>query len=292
MKRICKNLIFLFTLIFTFNSIPVEILALSTSKNFNESNLKNWQSNTELLVSDSNSTTDLPTRFRIIPELKIAGGKQFTPAQLKNIQNKIKSDNLYIVDLREESHGFNDNNAISIYKKISNKNYPFTIESILNRETQKLNTLKNNSTLNIYNQKGNLVKTVNTGTIQSEAELVKQNNINYVRFPVIDGYIPSPEIVDEFVNFIKSKPEDSYLYFHCKEGQGRTTTFMSLYEMMNNKNNLSLDEILKHQKDIGGIDIVTGNTSRATFLKNFYNYTTENMEEDFKTPYSIWIKNK
>src|SRR3712207_4654015 len=122
MKRICKNLIFLFTLIFTFNSIPVEILALSTSKNFNESNLKNWQSNTELLVSDSNSTTDLPTRFRIIPELKIAGGKQFTPAQLKNIQNKINSDNLYIVDLREESHGFNDNNAISIYKKISNKN--------------------------------------------------------------------------------------------------------------------------------------------------------------------------
>lgn len=66
--------------------------------------------------------------------------------------------------------------------------------------------------------------------------------------------------------------------------------FMAMYEMMHNKNNLSLDEILKHQLDIGGI-ILTGNPEGGTFLKNFYNYTIDNKKNNFDTSYSQWLKN-
>ena len=32
-------------------------------------------------------------------------------------------------------------------------------------------------------------------------------------------------MVDYFMEFIKNKPKDSWLHFHCKEGIGRTSTF-------------------------------------------------------------------
>ncbi|KEI12217.1 phosphatase [Clostridium novyi B str. ATCC 27606] len=244
-----------------------------------------------LVVLDSNSTSPLPSFFRIIPELNISGSKQFTPAQLKNIQNKINSKNLYIVDLREESHGFiNDNTAISFYLPRKYINDNFNTHEILKKEKLDLDSIKNVENLNIYDQLGTLKETLKPDKTLSEKELTKHNKIHYVRLPVIDNYIPSPEIVDKFIELIKSKPSNSHLHFHCKEGQGRTTMFMAMYEMMHNKDNLSLDEILKHQQDIGGI-ILTGNPARGTFLKNFYNYTIDNKKNNFDTSYSQWLKN-
>lgn len=64
---------------------------------------------------------------------------------------------------------------------------------------------------------------------------------------------------------------------------------MAMYAMMKNPNNLSLDEILKHQVEIGGIDLVQDKT-RATFLENFYKYTLENAKNDYKISYSQWLK--
>ncbi|KGM98229.1 phosphatase [Clostridium botulinum] len=245
-----------------------------------------------LVVLDSNSTSPLPNFFRIIPELNISGSKQFTPAQLKNIQNKINSKNLYIVDLREESHGFiNDNTAISFYLPRKYINDKFTVNEVLEKETTNLNSINDKNPLNIYNQTGTLLTTIKPQEITSEIQLVQSNNINYVRLPVIDNYIPNPEIVDTFIELIKSKPSNSHLHFHCKEGQGRTTMFMAMYEMMHNEKNFTLDEILKHQQDAGGI-VLTGNPARATFLKNFYDYTTENKKNNFHTSYSQWLKNK
>lgn len=241
---------------------------------------------------DSNSKTLLPSRFRIAPELNISGSKQFTPNQLRNIQTTINNPNLYIVDLREESHGFiNDNTAISFHVPRNFIKESFTASEILEKEETNLNSIKRTDNLNIYNTKGSIIETIKPELIISEISLVKSKNINYVRLPVIDNYIPNPEIVDEFINLVKNKPSNSHLHFHCKEGEGRTTMFMSMYEMMHNNNNLSLEQILQHQQNIGGINL-TNNKIRAKFLQNFYDYTLQNKSNNFNVLYSDWIKNK
>ncbi|NFF60258.1 phosphatase [Clostridium botulinum] len=285
MKNYMKKTNFCFTLfiLLFLISLPVNAKILSTDSP---------EPPKPLVVLDSNSTSPLPSFFRIIPELNISGSKQFTPTQLKNIQNKINSKNLYIVDLREESHGFiNDNTAISFYLPRNYINDNFNTHEILKKEKSDLDSIKNTENLNIYDQMGTLKATLKPDKVLSEKKLTTHNKINYVRLPVIDNYVPSPEIVDKFIKLIKDKPHKSHLHFHCKEGQGRTTMFMAIYEMMYNEKNLTLDEILKHQQDAGGI-VLTGNPARATFLKNFYDYTTENKKNNFHTSYSQWLKNK
>ena len=83
----------------------------------------------------------------------------------------------------------------------------------------------------------------------------------------------------------------THILFHCDAGDGRTTMFMSMYQMMKNINNLSLSTILNDQISVGGI-VLTDNVPRATFLEYFYNYTLENKDSNFETNYSTWLKNK
>lgn len=222
-------------------------------------------------------------------DLNISGSAQFRPFQLKNLIELFINKDLYIVDLRQESHGFINTLPISFYNKNSLLNKGFPTKQTLESEQQELNSIKIGSSVNIYHKNGVLIKTVTADTIFSEQTLVKKNNINYERFAVRDGGIPTVDITDDFVNFVSNLPENAHLHFHCLEGQGRTTTFMSIYQMMNNKEKISPDTILQQQLDAGGI-ILTDSAERAKFLQSFYEYTLSNMDSGFYTPYSIWIQ--
>ena len=112
--------------------------------------------------------------------------------------------------------------------------------------------------------------------------------MQYKRYAVRDGGVPTPETVDDFVNFIKNKPDDLHLHFHCHAGEGRTTTFMVLYQIMNNQNNLTLDQILSYQYNIGGV-VLTNDGYRLDFLEAFYEYIQENKASNYDTPYSQWV---
>ena len=78
-----------------------------------------------------------------------------------------------------------------------------------------------------------------------------------------------------------------HLHFHCDAGEGRTTTFMALYQIMNSSN-LSLEQILSYQYNIGGI-ILTDNKVRLDFLEEFYNYVSKNKDSNYEIKYSQWL---
>ena len=65
-----------------------------------------------------------------------------------------------------------------------------------------------------------------------EQTLVTSNNLGYKRIFATDEVLPSPEVIDSFVSIIKDLKEENWLHFHCKEGIGRTTSFMIFYDMM------------------------------------------------------------
>lgn len=245
-----------------------------------------------LMVIDNEETTPLPKRFRIIDGLNISGSQQFTPSQLDNIIKEINNPNIFIVDLRQEAHGFINDMAVSYHNKTI---YPFECldcKETLDMEKNLFGRIKPGDEVSLYRVKGDFIKTIKADSIALEPDLASKAKVNYELFSVKDGSIPVPQVVDKFVVFAKNLPQGAHAHFHCKEGQGRTTTFMSMYQMMHNTQNLTLDEILKQQLDAGGIDIVSDNPKRAAFIHEFYDYVNANKANNYTVPYSQWSLNE
>ncbi|MCQ2969779.1 MAG: phosphatase [Clostridium sp.] len=242
-----------------------------------------------LIVNDSHLTTGLPERFRELTNLNISGSAQFTPSQIENIKNSINKPDICIVDLRQESHGFINDLAISFYKTGKYLNNGFTTEETISAEDKLLNSIKLNSKINIYDKLGKFLKEITVDFVSNENNVVSKEGLKYERFAVKDGGIPSPIVIDNFINFIKNKPENQHIHFHCHDGRGRTTTFMVLYQIMSDIDNLSLDQILCYQYNMGGI-ILTDDIDRAYFLNSFYNYVKENKANNYTVNFSDWIK--
>lgn len=263
------------------------LVNLICAKPFRES----FNKDNTLIVLDSSAITGMPDRYRDIPNLNISGSAQFTKSQIENLKKSINKPNICIVDLRQESHGLVNDYAISFYDTKKVLNNGFTTEDTIKKENSELSKIKINSTLNIYNKTGRLFKEIIVNFVSNESSIVTDSGMKYERFAVRDNGTPTAMVVDNFVEFIKNKPSDLHLHIHCDAGEGRTTTFMSMYQAMMNETNLSLDQILAYQYNIGGI-ILTDNKDRAEFLKEFYNYVLENKGNNYQVPYSTWIISK
>jgi hypothetical protein len=115
---------------------------------------------------------------------------------------------------------------------------------------------------------------------------------------VTDREAPTDAEVDRFIRLVRELPDGEWLHFHCKAGHGRTTAFMAMYDMMRNAKKVSLDDILKRQFLIGGIDLAAdplkddwrydGAVSRRKSLERFYQYCKAN-NDGFKQSWSEWL---
>ncbi|HLB58232.1 MAG TPA: hypothetical protein VJL60_05410, partial [Gammaproteobacteria bacterium] len=133
--------------------------------------------------------------------------------------------------------------------------------------------------------------------VKSEQQLTSEYHVSYKRFYVEDFHRPDDLDTDRFVSLAKNTPANTWLYFHCRAGRGRTTTFMAMYDMMRNAKTVSFDDIIGRQLAIGGSDLrdlpnknsfkYKYATERLTFLKNFYKYSKEN-NDDFSTTWLQW----
>lgn len=181
--------------------------------------------NQTLIVRDITSTTGLPDRFRDIPNLNISGSAQFTAEQANNLKNTINKPNICIIDLRQESHGLVNNYAISFFDPTKDLNNGFTTEQTIKTEDSLLSKIKLNDDLNIYIRTGRPFKEIAVDFVSNESSAANKAGMEYKRYAVRDNGAPTPEIIDQFVEFVKTKPSDLHLHFHCDAGEGRTTTF-------------------------------------------------------------------
>ncbi|EKD70891.1 MAG: protein tyrosine phosphatase II superfamily protein [uncultured bacterium] len=278
-----------------------------------------------LLVIDMQNKAALPRNFRssdILPafsteninwlgfsDLHIAGGAQFSEESLRTILQTLKVTRLTIIDLRQESHGFLDSNAISWYGPQNAANVKLTDEQVEKSEAARLNLLNKHHKARVYE----ILSKTEDGMIDqtkmqiypvqhagSERELVEKYQLNYHRFYVQDFHAPVPNEVDRFVNLMKDFPKNEVIYFHCRAGVGRTTTFMVMYDMMRNAKQVSFDDILTRHAAIGGKDInelpdegsfkYKAAEERLEFLKRFYEYSRSN-DDNFKTTWATWGAN-
>lgn len=234
-------------------------------------------------------------------ELNASGSSQFSEKSLQAILNKIPNSNIIIVDLREESHGFMNGMAISWYAERNWANNDKGLTQIVADENNKLKELLHEK-IAFMDLNKNIIIPVpiwvnNTAT---ESQLSKSKGLGYLRIPVRDHLKPSDHEVDSFIRFVMSLPKDAWLHFHCSAGEGRTTTFLAMYDMMRNANDVTMEDIFKRQWLLGGINFLevsaheTWKTpytnERTQFLKQFCMYCKENPQ--FQQPWSSWKINK
>jgi protein-tyrosine phosphatase len=120
----------------------------------------------------------------------------------------------------------------------------------------------------------------------------------YFRIPVTDHYKPRDDDVDAFMIYYLSKPEGSWTHIHCRGGRGRTATFLTITDMLQNAKKVSFEDIMDRQMRISEINLLVPTSilqkkyklaflNKLEFLRQFYLYCKEN-DDNFKTSWTTW----
>lgn len=237
--------------------------------------------------------------FEGLKYLRVSGSGQFSEKHFNEMLQHlpISPQQLIVLDLRQESHGFINGNPVSWTD--GNYNYGNLNKSkpeIEIDEYQRLRLAAQAKRI-VVNPTQEPVKLV-VNTVKTERVLVEEKGASYIRLPVTDHNRPSNEVLDHFIELVKSLPSDYWIHFHCKGGKGRTTTFLTLFDIMKNARQVSLNDILKRQQFIGGVDLnqfemKEGEKKRAAqqrleLVEQFYLYCRQ--VPDFQMSWSTWIE--
>ena len=238
---------------------------------------KHFRKSTDKLNTDGNKDLNV----KGVNTLNISGSQQFSEYNLPLIMDSIgKLLPITVIDLRQESHGFINGAPVSWANARNDANKGLTKEEVMLDEYNKLNSIKLNVPISYYNHK-NL--TVVPKKVEDEHHLVSCQSLSYIRIPVTDGKIPTDDMVEYFVELIKLQPKNSWLHFHCKQGIGRTTTFMIMYDMIKNAKDVMADDIIKRQLLLANFDESHiksfSNNERINFLNDFYKYCKGNIHD-------------
>ena len=247
-----------------------------------------------------------PTRAGL-EELRTSASGQPSESSLITIRDKILTADpdaqIFMIDLRQESHGFANSLPVSWYIEKNRANAGKTAREVERDEAERLNNLRGVETKfePLGNADKNLFKpvTIIPRFMMTEREAAEKLGFKYVRFAAADMQFPAPEVVEDFIIFAVNLPENAWLHFHCQAGHGRTTTFLVMYDILKNPE-LSLEEICKRHYLLGGFNLLLepeGNDwysknarDRAKKIRLFYDFVQGTRAEQIGLQWSEWLK--
>lgn len=201
-------------------------------------------------------------------QLHISGSAQYSWLELKELLNhihkrhKIPFNKIYIIDLREEPHAFINGSAVSWFYGPLHVQQNRASQEIIDSELKRINQVRafpmvfinsiQKSERGVPSAKKTEIYPVEV--VMREQEAVKSFGAHYIRLPVTDHFRPEERDIDDFIAMVKGLPVGVWLHFKCRGGKGRTTTFMTLYDIIQNPK-VSLEHILARQKALGGTDL-------------------------------------
>ncbi|RAP37541.1 hypothetical protein B1207_05040 [Legionella quinlivanii] len=211
-----------------------------------------------------------------------------------------------VLDLRQENHAYLNGNSITLSDTHNWINLGKSTEQAEKAELDWLKELGKSEVISgiltpdqFLEQSFDAGLTVQVESLSNEKQLVSSLGFVYYRLAVSDHQRPNDEIVDEFVSFIDHLPPQTWLHIHCRGGKGRSTTFIVMYDMLNNAAEVSFDEIIaRHAAVPPYYDLA--NTSRSDselthyfveryqFLDYFYHYSQARLG-GYSGSWSEWI---
>lgn len=239
-------------------------------------------------------------------DLKLSGSSSFAKNEFKEMIKYLPKKDVVILDLRNESHGYINDNAVSWYSRYKTFNKGKNAQEVDEREHKLLENVLNNNNIDIATlAKDKSISTLTNEKVESvmtEKEFVESQGFKYYRIPVMDYTAPTVENVEQFLSFYKSLPKNTWIHAHCEQGIGRTTIFLSMIDMINNADKLSYDEIMTREVLLGGEDVRKSASNakdaykkvnyvkRADFTKHFYDYVKAN--PDLKMSWGTWLESQ
>ncbi len=234
--------------------------------------------------------TNAPSRIGL-ESLNISGSAEFTQTNFNHMFRDLNITTAYIVDLRQESHAFLNTTPVSWYgyENAENKNKsPQEIEALENQLTDNLSKQKETIVYDRIKKEPQMAfkpRNFSYQTASTEKTFVESKGFKYSRIYVLDEHAPTDMEIDQFVEFVKAIPQDSWIHFHCHAGDGRTTTFMILYDMIRNADKVSSDDIIRRQALLGGVNFhdvinltpekISMNQERLKQMEAFYQYVKD-----------------
>ena len=136
------------------------------------------------------------------------------------------------------------------------------------------------------------------GDGEAERLMVERGGHRYARIPAPECCRPAPDEVDRFVAFVRDLPDGAWVHVYGAGGEARTTTFMTMADMMRSARQVPFRDFLQRQYANGGTNLREAGPphrfqsrdarQRRGFLRLFHEYARKN-GDDFATPWSEWV---
>ena len=255
-----------------------------------------------------------------LKDIRASGSGQYSKREFRAVLDSGRVQRpLTVVDLRQESHGFLRIGpprsadlavAVSWYLERDWINIGKDLVSVVADENARLKDAAGTPVLVVQriikktSPEDRLCRTqpmtMNPLGWASEGEVARELGLEYLRLPCTDHVRPRDSAVDAFVAFDAGLPRDRWLHFHCRAGDGRTTTFLVMHDILRNAPAVSLSVIVERQHVLGGIDVFGlpadhGSykypfaVERAAFLRQFYAYVCDAKSGGFAMTWSAWM---
>lgn len=278
-----------------------------------------------VLKVDREDISQLPRNFRIandpfpgtlkdgsvpsrvgMDKVRASASSIFSEKEFEQVLAKlpVPAQNVIVVDLRQESHGYLNGTAVSWFAPNNWGNDGKKLDEVKKIERAQLDKALAGSPTTVYkfDDKKNVLTTsfqMDVTSARTEEEMVRAHGAGYYRLALSDHFRPEDEYVDEFVEWYKTLPKDAWLHYHCFAGMGRTTIFMVMADILQNAKKVSFDDIVGRQALIGIVDLrdTSGKMNwkrkayieRLQFVKHFYTYV-KTSPKDLPVKYSEWAK--
>lgn len=252
----------------------------------------------DVVAIDNYRTTDDASRLPDgmsragLDRLHMHGSAEFSRDAFVRWQTGLRAP-LTVFDLRQEAHGFVNGRAITWYGDRDWGQIQLSHDGAIANESALLRDLGAGRRVLLGEAKA--VKrgeaaphsAVIPTEVMSEAQLMQQLGVAYVRLTVTDHLRPDDDEVERFIAVARELPADGHVYFHCRAGQGRTTTFMVMYDMLRNAARVAERDIVMREAALGkDYDLdrlpLVGDwkypyvLERAAFIHAFYRYARAN----------------
>jgi hypothetical protein len=190
-----------------------------------------------------------PNNFRQGTDLKdtpfrASGSHQLDVSGLATVLKSVAPSGaqLYLVDLREETHLFFDGRPVSWYADKDFANVGQTLDWIVADEEAQVARITDLPATQIYcikeDDQANVTPTgyselvVKSGATEESVAAQFPFRPEYIRLPVTDHCMPSEDALNGFVALCVRLNPDDWVNCHCHGGDGRTTTFLALFDMV------------------------------------------------------------
>ncbi len=237
-----------------------------------------------------------------LADLKISGSAQFSVEAWSALRKGPLSGAVLDVDLRQESHGFLNGAAVTWAAEDDWSNVTMSHDQAVAVENQRLAALKQQKQVTpptadaFKHGQSTIGPVVQVQQVANEELTVIATGANYLRLTVTDHLRPHDAEVDRFIAALAAYPADIRVHVHCRGGDGRTTTFMALFDMLANADKVSFDAIAARQATVSPFydlsKVAAGPKAvyyreRLEFLQRFYAYAVARKKGETKT-WSQW----